>query len=159
MKKHLKIACSIALLASASSLVFAQTTLSAQTTEAIATQAIPVTLASALEAQHGSSGAAYISGGAGAEERGAMDSKRAQYPLKVVLSANKGEYVVAETLRLTDAKGKTVLEASGVGPWVMIKAPVGSYKLEINYLGQTQTKSLKLGGKPSKVNLRFARAG
>lgn len=164
MKKHLTtvrgVAYTIALFASASSLVFAQTTLSAQTTEAIASQAIPAASTSALAEQQGSSsGVAYISGGAGVEERGAMDAKRSQFPLKLVVSAAKGEFVVADTVRLIDSTGKTVLDASGVGPWVMIKAPIGSYRLEVGHLGKTQTKRLKLGGKPSQVNLRFAKSG
>ena len=160
MKKHLSLASiSLVMLSGATTLAHAQTTLSPHVAAAIASQAIPPAPTSALAVQEESSGAAYISGGAGAQERGAMEAKRSQFPFKLVLSAAKGEYIVAEKVRLIDARGKTVVDASEVGPWLMIKAPIGSYKLEVSYLGQTQTRKLKLGGKPSQVNLRFAKAG
>ncbi len=153
MNKHWTLTAAALLLAT-SPWTVAQTTLSAQTAEAIASHAVPSTPASATVRQ-ASNGASFISGGAGDEERQNMASQRGQFPLKVVLSAGTGEYIVAEKFQLRGTKGGSMLDVGNVGPWVMIKAPVGSYTLEVTYQGKTLRRTVKTGKAPTEVNLRF----
>lgn len=145
-----------ALLCAAAPWAGAQTTLSPQTAAAIASQAAPpATATPALTPRQGSGGTRFISGGAGNEERTRMDSQRSEFPLKVVLSAGKGEYIVAEQFRLSGGKGGAAIDVADVGPWVMIKAPAGSYTLDVTYQGKTQHRTVKVGKGASEVNLRF----
>lgn len=145
-----------AALCAAATWAAAQTTLSPQTAAAIAAQAAPpATGTPALTPRQGSGGARFISGGAGDEERTRMASQRGEYALKVVLSAGKGEYIVAERFRLTGGKGGAAIDAADVGPWVMIAAPAGSYALDVTYQGKTQHRTVKVGTGATEVNLRF----
>lgn len=132
----------------------AQTTLSPQIAAAIASQAVPPAQPS-VTVRQGSGGTSFISGGAGNKERRDMESQRGQFPLKVVLSAGQGEYIVADKLRLTGGKNGALLEVADVGPWVMINAPAGSYTLEVSYQGKTQRRTVKTSKSRAEVNLRF----
>ncbi len=142
-----------ALLLAASPWTVAQTTLSPQLAAAIASNAPPPAPASIMMRE--GNGARYISGGAGTEERRNMASQRARFPLKIVLSAGQGEYIVADKLRLHGGKSGALLDVADVGPWVMIDAPAGSYTLEVTYQGKTQRRSVKAGKASGDVNLRF----
>ncbi|MEO8278223.1 MAG: hypothetical protein ABI564_00955 [Ideonella sp.] len=155
MNKHWTLSAA-ALLLAASPWTVAQTTLSPQTAAAIASEAIPPS-APSLAVRQGSGGASFISGGAGNEERRNMASQRGKFPLKVVLSADQGEYIVAEKLRLGGGKhgAMALLDVGDVGPWVMIAAPAGSYALEVTYKGKTQRRNVKVGKSPTEVNMRF----
>ena len=101
-----------------------------------------------------SKGLPYLNGGGGSEERAEMDKRAAEFPLKLVLSAGKGEYIVAETLRLSTAQGEVLL-VKEAGPVLRVKLEPGSYTLEVVYQGKAQRRSLKVGGKAQTVNLRF----
>lgn len=103
--------------------------------------------------QRSSSGVAYIHGGAGDEERKVMDTRRAEFPLKLVLSAGTGEYIVADTLTLSTPRGE-VLVVRDAGPVIMIKAPPGAYTVEAVYQGVTQRRAVKAGRAPT-VSIRF----
>lgn len=133
---------------------YAQTTLSPEVTAAIASGAPPPnSLPDSTEVMHGGAGASYISGGAGASERAAMERKRRQFPLKLVLSAKGGEYIVADTVTLRSTRG--MLTAQQVGPLMMIKAPPGRYMVEVNYNGKTRRQSIQVGSQPREVNFSF----
>jgi hypothetical protein len=99
-------------------------------------------------------GLPYLNGGGGSEERADMDRRAAEFPLKLVLSAGKGEYIVAETLRLSNAQGE-VLQVKEAGPVLRVKLEPGSYTLEVVYQGKSQRRNLKVGSKAQTVNLRF----
>lgn len=106
--------------------------------------------------QSNAAGFRYLSGGAGSEERQAMDSRRREFPLKVVLSAGSGEYVVAETLSLVTPQGE-VLVVRDAGPVVMIQAPAGAYTLVATYQGRTVRRAVPRGAAAQTLNLRFPR--
>ena len=99
-------------------------------------------------------GLPYLNGGGGSEERALMDKRAGEFPLKLVLSAGKGEYIVAESLRLSNAQGE-LLKVPDAGPVLRVKLDPGSYQLEVIYQGKTQRRTLKVGGKAQTVNLRF----
>lgn len=99
-------------------------------------------------------GFSYLSGGAGSEERQAMDARRREFPLKVVLSAGKGEYVAAEKLSLVTPQGE-VLTVRDAGPVVMIQAPAGAYTLVVTYQGRTERRTVSKATAAQTINLRF----
>ena len=104
--------------------------------------------------QSSTAGFSYLSGGAGTEERQAMDARRGQFPIKVVLSAGKGEFIVAEKLSLVTAQGE-VLVVRDAGPVVMIQAPAGAYTLVVSYQGRTERRPVRQATQVQTLNLRF----
>jgi len=76
-----------------------------------------------------SDGIAYVSGGIGIEERGALSAlaKTKEYNLKLEFIMISGQYTSGATVMIQDASGKTVLQAESDGPWFYAKLPPGDY--------------------------------
>lgn len=104
--------------------------------------------------QHSGANFHYVNGGGGEQERAAMESKAGDFPLKIVLSAGTGEYIVANQVSLLPAQGETLV-VRDAGPLLMVKAPPGSYTLETVYQGRTQKQAVKIGTGKQTVNVRF----
>ncbi|MFG5408295.1 hypothetical protein ABXN37_09450 [Piscinibacter sakaiensis] len=120
------------------------------------TPAVPPELqdSPALRVQHSGSAYHYLNGGGGQEERALMDARATDFPLKIVLAAGKGEYVVANQLSLLPAQGESLVVRE-VGPVLMVKAPPGRYALEAVYQGKTLRQSVSVGSGRQTVTLRF----
>lgn len=117
--------------------------------------ALPSDTAGMPRVQSSTGGISYLSGGAGEEERQAMDQRQAEFPLKVVLSAPGGNYIVADKLALVTAEGE-LLVVRDAGPIVMIKAPQGGYTVEVVYQGRTQRVQATIGGGQATLQMRIA---
>jgi hypothetical protein len=104
--------------------------------------------------QQSTGGITYLSGGAGSEERAAMDARRAEFPLKVVLSAGSGEYVVAERVSLLSREGP-LLVVRDAGPILMVQARPGQYTVEAAYQGRVEKRTVTLGKGAVSVGFRF----
>lgn len=111
--------------------------------------------AAAPRVQHAGNSFHYIHGGGGGEERAALEARAAEFPLKIVLSAGTGEYIVADLLSLLPGSPGETLAVRDAGPLVMIKAPAGNYSLEVMYQGRTHKQPLKVSGARQTVNVRF----
>ena len=127
----------------------------------LAALAIPAAMAqtspgapNAPQVQHSPSGIDYISGGAGEEDRTAMAAHAAEFPLKVVLSASAGEYLVADKLSVVTPQGE-LLRVRDAGPVVMMRLPPGTYTLEATSQGRTERRTVRVGSGPETVNWRF----
>jgi hypothetical protein len=105
--------------------------------------------------QHTPAGIDYISGGVGEEDRAAMAARQAEFPLKIVLSAAEGEYIVADRVSVQTPQGELAL-VRDAGPILMMRLPPGQYTLEAAYKGKTQRRSLQVAGSAQTLNLRFA---
>ena len=72
---------------------------------------------------------AYASGGIGINERDVMQTMTADYSLKLEFAVEgSGAYLsdISVTLRQgTD----TIFQVAGVGPWLLVKLPAGSYRV------------------------------
>ncbi len=99
-------------------------------------------------------GVEYVSGGVGEESRAALQSMQANFPLRLVFSAQNGEYLVADTVGVRDARGE-VLAVTGVGPILMLKLAPGDYTVTAIYSGRTEQKQIKLGSTAQTVNWRW----
>ena len=84
-----------------------------------------------------------------------MDQRQAEFPLKVVLSAPGGNYIVADKLALVTAEGE-LLVVRDAGPIVMIRAPQGGYTVEVVYQGRTQRVQATIGGGQATLQMRIA---
>lgn len=108
----------------------------------------------APKVQQSGGGIRYISGGAGAEERAAMDAQRGEFPFKLVLSAGSGEYVVADKLSFSTPQGELLL-VRDAGPVVMVKLPAGDYDVAISYQGKTERRKVRGTAGSQTLNVRF----
>lgn len=106
------------------------------------------------QVQYSPAGIAYISGGAGEEERDAMSARAGEFPVKVVLSESAGEYVVADKLSVGTPQGVLLL-VRDAGPVVMMRMQPGTYTLEITWKGRTERRTLRVGNGAETVNWRL----
>jgi hypothetical protein len=93
----------------------------------------------------------YISGGIGLDEREALIQMGKDYDLKLSFAVTSGNYLGDIAVEIRDASGRTLLEASSEGPWFFAKLPPGRYTVTVTVMGQTQRKSVQVGGRGQTV--------
>jgi hypothetical protein len=82
----------------------------------------------------------WVSGGVGIDEREEMVMALPDHNLKVLTAADKsGAFLSAVQVVVRDAAGRTVLETSLDGPWLLARLPPGRYELVAIYDGRSQT--------------------
>lgn len=83
------------------------------------------------------------------------------YPVKLVFANSAGEDLAAVHVTVTNA-GQTVMATDCDAPWVLIKAPAGSYDVTASVQGQAGTRSANArfstngAGAQKTVTLEFA---
>lgn len=97
----------------------------------------------------------YLSGGAGDEERAQLMAQWPQFPLLIVFSASGGAYAVADSVRVANAQGSTVLEVAQAGPLLMVNLPPGEYRVSARVGDAVQERSLQLGAQPQRLDWRL----
>jgi hypothetical protein len=99
-----------------------------------------------------SSGARYLSGGVGEEERAEMLLMLPDYNLKVIAAAQgSGAFIDGVVLVVLDARGGKVFETTLNGPWLMGQLPPGRYELLATYGGTTQKRTMTIPARGQRV--------
>ncbi len=84
----------------------------------------------------------WVSGGVGSDELGETLIALPDYNLKLLTAAEKsGAFLFGVQVVVRDAGGRTVLETSLDGPWLLARLPPGRYELTATYGGRPQTRS------------------
>ena len=84
----------------------------------------------------------YISGGVGDEWQQQMESLRAQYNLHLLFAQEgTGAYFAYVPVKITDASGRTVLDATSQGPFLYARLQPGNYTITATHLGTPITRS------------------
>jgi hypothetical protein len=119
---------------------------------ACAAVAAAVTLAPSLHAQPtaGARAAApvpYVTGGVGTDEQERMKALQQEgYNLSLVFAEQgTGAYLADVRVTVTDASGRTVLDATSDGPALVAKLPPGRYQVTADYRGMRQTRTINAG--------------
>lgn len=86
----------------------------------------------------------YVSGGVGLEEREYLKSVQSNYNLKLVFAVKTKEYLSDVRVVIQDPKGKTYLNTTSDGPWMLIKVPEGSYIVQATVSGETLAEKRKV---------------
>lgn len=81
----------------------------------------------------------FLSGGVGQNERDFLIEKGKAYPLKLIFSNKKGEYLSNIEVKIFEMSNKLVLAATSEGPWFFLKAPQGIYRIEVRFKGEKKT--------------------
>jgi hypothetical protein len=96
-------------------------------------------------------GTAYLSGGAGEDERQALQSAATDYTLKIVAALNSGDYVADAQVVIWNARGEKVLDTITEGPWLFAKLPPGVYQVQSVYGGTVRKQMVKIGSSGQTV--------
>ena len=95
----------------------------------------------AQEVRHTPAGVAWVTGGAGQDERDAMQARAAQYNLAMTFANRKsGAFRADIAVQVRDAKGDIVLAADNAGPLLYAKLAPGAYRVTAKALGRAQSQ-------------------
>lgn len=90
----------------------------------------------------------FISGGIGLDESEAMKAAEKDYPLALTFAAqqgSKGDYVADVKVSIQDSHGKSMLQTTSGGPYMLVKLPPGHYKVSATYNGKMQEREVSVG--------------
>ncbi|OZB74421.1 MAG: hypothetical protein B7X37_05715 [Halothiobacillus sp. 14-55-98] len=87
-------------------------------------------------------GVHFVSGGFGVEERAWLAAHAREFNTHLTFAVVPGgEFVADVPVRISDAKGALILEATSDGPQMFVQLPVGQYQVEATHDGQAIKRS------------------
>jgi len=103
---------------------------------------------------------AYRSGGIGSAEAQVFERALARHPLAIELLEHDGRaeaYTADARVRITDAGGRTVLDAQAQGPFMLVDLPPGRYAVDATLHGTTLRKAVAYvtGTAPARATFEF----
>ena len=107
--------------------------------------AAPAALAQSPPDALGASGVDYLNGGIGTEQADRMRQMSAEFPVRMTFAKrNQGmdEFVADVHLRVTDARGRTLVDLPDQGPIFLLQVPPGRYTVEAERQGDVKTRHL-----------------
>ena len=101
--------------------------------------------AHAVDIQKLEDGTPYLVGGVTKDERKALESLRAMFNMWVQTAVlPSGSFLSDANVSVVNAQGKTVFDQKLDGPWLMVKLPVGRYRVNASYETQTLHRDVKV---------------
>ena len=118
---------------------------------------VPVASANSDAIVQTAGGVSYVSGGVGTESIDRLSSLAGDFNLKLVFALKSGDYVSDVKVNIADAAGKTLLDTTSEGPWLLTKLPVGKYQIVASFAGKAEKRSIAVGaGKLKTIDFRWA---
>lgn len=97
---------------------------------------------------HKQGGIPYVSGGMGAEGRKAMGKLARKYPMQLIFELDgQSTDITGVKVVIKDAMGKKQVEAVSEGPLFFFTPDSGRWTMELEYDGETLTKTVDLTGR------------
>jgi hypothetical protein len=96
--------------------------------------------AGSLPPEQQSGDVSWVSGGIGEDSAASFKAAEPQYPLAIEMSRRarpRNEYVSDAEVSITDTKGQQVLNTKADGPYMLVKLPPGTYRVEATLDGKT----------------------
>lgn len=97
----------------------------------------------------------FVTGGIGLDESTAFKSAMKDWPLSMQFAEKDGQrahYVADVQVVVLDAKGQVAIKAKSDGPFMLVKIPVGVYKIDATLAGKTLHQQVEIKeGQPAKV--------
>jgi hypothetical protein len=101
-------------------------------------------------------GISYVSGGVGDESIDRLNMMVSEFNLKLVFAMQSGNYVSDVRVVIMDAKGKTILDTTTEGPWLLTRLPAGSYQIVASFAGKAEKRQVDVGAtKLSTIDFRW----
>lgn len=102
-------------------------------------------------------GISYVSGGVGDESTDRLNSMAGEFNLKLVFAMKSGEYLSGVRVVIIDAKGKTLLDTTSEGPWLLTRLPAGNYRIVASFAGKAEKRQVAVGAnKLRTIDFRWA---
>jgi hypothetical protein len=93
----------------------------------------------------------YVSGGVGTESLDTLRSLSRDFNLKLVFALKSGEFVSSVRVTVADAKGKSLLDTTSEGPWLLARLPTGSYQIGATFGDNAITRKIAVETAKLKV--------
>jgi hypothetical protein len=87
----------------------------------------------------------YVSGGVGTDSIERLNSLARDFNLKLVFALSSGAYVSDVGVVVADAAGKTVLDTTSEGPWLLARLPAGNYQIVATFSGNPVKRQVAVG--------------
>jgi hypothetical protein len=94
---------------------------------------------------------AMLIGGVGVESEAEMRAREKDFNTKFLFTAREGDWVADVALKVTGARGNTVIDQSVAAPIVLARLPAGYYAAAMTYQGNTQTRRFRVGSQRVQV--------
>ena len=102
-------------------------------------------------------GISHVSGGVGEESAKELGAITKDFNLKLVFVLQSGNYVSDVRVNIMDAAGKTLLETTSEGPFLLARLPKGKYQIVATLSGITIKHQIVVGTAPlSTLHFRWA---
>lgn len=102
-------------------------------------------------------GVSYISGGVGEASRNRLLALSADFNLKLVFALQAGDYLSGIKVTIADAAGKTLLDITSDGPFLLAKLHPGTYRIAASFNGRVETRDVAVGAeKLNTIDFRWA---
>jgi hypothetical protein len=93
-----------------------------------------------------------VAGGVGLNARAMLSGEaRPEHNVKMVFALDSGNYLADVSVKVTDAKGRTVIDGVSDGPWLYAKLPPGNYTVTARYNNHTVTRPINIGRSGQRV--------
>lgn len=99
------------------------------------------------DAKKASTSVPAVSGGVSLNARDTLRGSESNANVKLVFALNTGNYVSDVQVKVMDKSGRTVIDDTSNGPWLLARLPAGSYTANATYNGSTVTQKFTIGGK------------
>lgn len=102
----------------------------------------------ALPPTHTSGSVEYMTGGIGKDESSAIQRASRDWPLTLEFAARDrqaSDFLADVRIQVRDGKGKTVLEATADGPFLLAKLPPGPYNVDATFADKTLHRKVVIG--------------
>ena len=89
----------------------------------------------------------YISGGVSSDEAEAMKAAARSYPLTVELAVagpQRDPYIADARVEIRDQQGNAVLDTTTEGPFLLVRLPPGTYKLDVQWNGAQKAATVQV---------------
>ncbi len=90
-------------------------------------------------------GVSYVSGGVGTDSIERLNALARDFNLKLVFALSSGSYVSDVKVVIADAAGKTVLDTTSEGPWLLTRLPAGNYQIVATLSGNPVKRQVAVG--------------
>lgn len=102
-------------------------------------------------------GVSYVSGGVGTDSIDRLSSLAGDFNLKLVFALNSGSYVSDVGVVIADAAGRTLLDTTSDGPWLLTRLPAGNYQIVATFAGNAVRRQVAVGtARLRTVDFRWA---
>lgn len=99
----------------------------------------------------------YVSGGVGDESIARLTAMASEFNVKLVFARTSGEYLSGVRVEISDAGGRSVVDARADGPWFLTRLPAGHYQIVASLAGKAEKRQIDVGAsKLATVDFRWA---